>query len=320
MSGPQDYMHAANAGAHEIARFGWWVLIVFGIAAALVWLLLARIGLRDESGSFAEHAPAEEEVGRPWIVIGGLGIPAVVFFAFFALMFAPMRASSTHARAGQPADIHVVGHQWWFEGQYRGAGIDQSVWVPTELHIPVGKPVDIELETRDVIHSFWIPKLHGKVDLVPGEINRVRVIADVPGVYRGECGEFCGVQHAHMRLEIVAESPDRYAAWLESQRAPARPSYSSDEVTRGQQVFLSAPCALCHTIRGTEARGSVGPDLTHVGGRARIAGGSFENTPANLAAWIIDAQSLKPGAQMPSMRQLSGTDLRALVAYLQSLR
>ena len=319
-SGPQDYMRGANPAARDIASFGWWVLIVFCVAAALIWLLLARIVLRDDDSNFAMHAPAEEEKGRPWILIGGLGIPAVVFLAFFALMFAPMRASPSHQHADKPADIRVVGRQWWFEAEYRGDRPDQSVHVPTELHIPVGRPVDIELESRDVIHSFWIPKLQGKVDLVPGRINRVRIMADQPGTYRGECAEFCGMQHAHMRIDIVAEPPDLYQAWLDSQRAPAPAPPPDGQAARGHDVFLSAACAACHTIRGTEARGSIGPDLTHVGGRARIAGGSLENTPANLAAWITDAQSLKPGSRMPSLRQLSGQDLRALVAYLQSLR
>jgi cytochrome c oxidase subunit II len=312
-------MRGANPAAREIASFGWWVLIVFCVAAAVVWALLARIALRFDDGSFAKHAPAEDEKWRPWIWIGGLGIPAVVFFTFFALMFAPMQASPSHQHAEKPADIHVVGRQWWFEAEYRGKTPDLSVRVPTELHVPVGKPVDIALETRDVIHSFWIPKLQGKVDLVPGRVNRVRIMADEPGIYRGECGEFCGVQHAHMRIEIVAESPAYFEAWLAAQRAPAR-GPEDELAVRGREVFLGAACALCHTVRGTSAQGLVGPDLTHVGSRNRIAGGSFENNTANLAAWVTDAQSMKPGAQMPSMRQLTGTDLRALVAYLQTLR
>jgi len=319
-TGPQDYMRGANPAARDIASFGWWVLIVFCVAAAVVWVLLARIALRFDDGSFAAHAPAEDEKGRPWIWIGGVGIPAVVFLTFFALMFSPMQASPSHQHADKPADIRVVGKQWWFEAEYLGKTPDMNVRVPTELHIPVGKPVDIELETRDVIHSFWIPKLQGKVDLVPGRVNRVRIMADEPGVYRGECAEFCGVQHAHMRIEIVAEPPAFFEAWLEAQRAPAEEPDVASQVARGRDVFLGAACALCHTIRGTPAQGSVGPDLTHVGSRTRIAGGSFENNTANLAAWITDAQSMKPGAQMPSMRQLPGPDLRALVAYLHSLR
>jgi cytochrome c oxidase subunit II len=318
-SGPQDYMQGANPAAREIASFGWWALLSFSVAAAIVWAILVRIALRYDDSNFATHAPAEEARGRPWILIGGLGIPGVVFLAFFVMMFGPMKASPAHQQANQPADIRVVGRQWWFEAEYRGERPDLAVRVPTELHIPVGKPIDIELETRDVIHSFWIPKLHGKVDLVPGRINRVRLMADEPGVYRGECAEFCGVQHAHMRIEIVAEQPAFFEAWLDMQRASAEEP-RDERIARGREVFLSAACALCHTIRGTEARGLLGPDLTHVGGRARIAGGSFENTTANLAAWIVDAQSMKPGAQMPSMRQLSGPELRALVAYLQSLR
>lgn len=320
-SGPQDYLHGANHAAREIATFGWWVLVCFMVASLVVWVLLARILLRFSDGSFAAHEPAEEERGRPWILIGGLGIPAVVFFTFFFLMFGPLEATPAHEGGGRPADIRITGRQWWFEAEYQGSTPDQNVRVPTELHIPVGVPVDIAVQTRDVIHSFWIPRLHGKVDLVPGRVNHLRIVADQPGVYRGECAEFCGVQHAHMRIEIVAEPRDFYQAWLAAQRAPAKqPAPDAAQLAQGREVFLSAACALCHTIRGTGAHGLLGPDLTHVGSRARIAGGSFENNAANLAAWITDAQSLKPGAQMPSLRQLEGADLRALVAYLQSLR
>jgi cytochrome c oxidase subunit 2 len=318
---PQDFMHAANPAAREVASFGWWVLIVFCVAAATVWVVLAWIAMRYDDGSFAAHADAEEERGRGWILIGGFGIPAVVFITFFFLMFAPMKSASMHEHANHAADIHVIGRQWWFEAEYRGEGLGQRVRVANELHIPVGKPVDIELETRDVIHSFWIPKLQGKVDLVPGQINHVHLMADQPGTYRGECAEFCGVQHAHMRIDIVADPPDLYDSWLQAQRASAQePEATNDLATHGRDVFLASGCSLCHTIRGTGAGGTVGPDLTHVGGRTRIAGGSFLNNTANLSAWIVDAQSMKPGAQMPDMRLLSGPDLHAIVAYLQTLR
>jgi len=319
-SGPQDFMRAANPAARDIASFGWWLLVVFCVAAAIVWLVLAYIALRYDDGSFAAHAPADADEPKRWIVIGGLGIPAVVFLTFFALMFGPMRGSTAHQAGGAAVDIRVIGRQWWFEAEYLGHQVDEAVHVPSELHIPVGRPVDIELETRDVIHSFWIPKLHGKVDLVPGRVNHVRLLADTPGVYRGECAEFCGAQHAHMRIDIVAELPVYFDAWLESQRADAAQPDVDEKVLHGRDVFMASACALCHTVRGTQARGSIGPDLTHVGSRRRIAGGSFENTTANLSAWITDAQSMKPGARMPSLRQLSGPDERALVSYLQSLR
>jgi cytochrome c oxidase subunit 2 len=221
-----------------------------------------------------------------------------------------------HQRA---ADIRVTGEQWWFNAEYLFARPDLDVPAPTEIHIPVGRPIDVELVTRDVIHSFWVPRLQGKVDLIPGETNRIRLQADTAGVYEGECAEFCGVQHAHMRLQIVAQDPAEYAKWLDHQREAASPSDDPDAV-RGGEVFQAAACPLCHTVRGTLAYGQVGPDLTHVGSRKRIAGGMLDNNTANLAAWIVDAQSIKPGARMPTLRQLSGADLRALVTYLQSLR
>jgi cytochrome c oxidase subunit 2 len=310
-------MHGASGSAQNLATFGWVVLVVFCVAAAIVWLLLAWIANRRR-GSFESHAPVDLDDGKEWIVIGGLVVPTIVFVAFFAWMFLPMRALPMHRDAG-PAEIRVDGQQWWFEAEYLAAEPGLRVVVPTEIHIPVGRPVDLDLKTRDVIHSFWIPKLQGKVDLVPGVTNHVQLRADRPGVYEGECAEFCGVQHAHMRLEVVAEPPAQYKAWLEKQRAPASSEASTPEVEHGRDVFEAAACPLCHTVRGTAANGRIGPDLTHVGSRRRIAGGMLENNTANLAAWIVDAQALKPGAQMPTLRQLDGADLRALVAYLQSL-
>jgi cytochrome c oxidase subunit 2 len=314
-------MHGASAAARHIATFGWWLVLVFCAATVVVWLVLAYIGFRNRQGSFAAHAEASTDEGKGWIAIAGFCVPAAVFIAFFFLMFLPMDAMPMHQHPEHRADIRVTGQQWWFDAEYLGDTPDLAVHVPTELHIPVGKAVDIELVSRDVIHSFWVPKLQGKVDLVPGHPNRIRIQADVPGIYEGECAEFCGVQHAHMRIAIQAQPPDMYAAWLQDQR---RPAYDAPDesavVARGRDVFMSAPCTGCHTVRGTPAQGRIGPDLTHVGGRASIAGGSLPNDTAHLTAWIVDAQSLKPGAQMPTMRTLSGQDLRALVAWLQSLR
>lgn len=317
-------MHGASAAARHIATFGWWVLGVFCVAAVIVLLVLLYLGLRDRTGSFQRHIDASTDEGKGWIAIAGLVIPGVVFIAFFFLMFAPMDAMPMHEHAAEP-DIRVTGQQWWFEAEYLGKTPDQNVRVPTELHVPVGRPVDIELVSRDVMHSFWVPKLQGKVDLVPGQPNHVRIQADAPGVYEGECAEFCGAQHAHMRIEIVAQPPAYYDAWLQAQRGPAAEPAAdaadarTAEVAHGRDVFLSAACALCHTVRGTGANGKVGPDLTHVGSRRRIAGGSLPNNTATLTAWVVDAQALKPEAQMPTMRSLPGPELRALVAYLQSL-
>jgi cytochrome c oxidase subunit 2 len=315
--GPQNYLEGASPAARSIAQFGWTVLAVFCVMTLAIWLLLVWIALRRR-GSLAEHAPIELSDGISWIVVGGLVIPASAFAAVFALMMRPMHAGTPHA-PGTRAQVRVTGQQWWFDAQYVFDEPSLNVDSPTELHIPVGAPVEVELASQDVIHSFWVPKLGGKVDLIPGETNHLRLEADRPGVYAGECAEFCGVQHAHMRIEVVAQSPREFASWLEAQRQPALMP-SDPEAARGQDVFLNNACPLCHTIRGTASQGKIGPDLTHVGSRRRIAGGMLENNAANLAAWVIEAQAIKPGSQMPTLRGLNGADLRSLIAYLQSLR
>jgi cytochrome c oxidase subunit 2 len=193
------------------------------------------------------------------------------------------------------------------------------VTVPTELHVPVGRPVTIELVSRDVIHSFWVPKLHGKVDLVPGMTNVVHLQADRPGLYSGQCAEYCGMQHAQMRIQVVAQSPAAWRAWLDAQRAPAAEP-KSELARHGRDVFMQGACPLCHTVRGTPALGSVGPDLTHLASRDRIAGGALENDVANLSAWVTHAQSLKSGVAMPNLTQFTCEQLNALVEYLKGLK
>jgi cytochrome c oxidase subunit II len=320
-SGPQNFLFAGGPAAGHLARLGWIALITFSVVTVLVWVLLV-LAVTRRRGSFDEHAPVEPEPSRTgvdWIIVGGIAIPLLILTVLFVLTLGtlghfPMKDMMTPAPA-----IRVTGRQWWFEGQYLDGGLDGRFKVATELHIPAGRPVNLELVTRDVIHSFWIPKLHGKVDLVPGIVNHIRIQADRPGIYEGECGEYCGAQHAHMRLRVIADTPAVYARWRRGQLADAHDP--ADAATRhGREVFLSSACALCHTIRGTPAQGDVGPDLTHVGSRGRIAGGMLDNNTANLAAWIVHAQSLKPGAQMPDMDQLDGDQLRDLTSYLQSLK
>jgi cytochrome c oxidase subunit II len=318
--GPQDFMRAAGGSARAIANFGWMVLLVFTAVAILVWLLLLWVSSRRR-GTFADRPKVDAAENRRWITIGGMGIPAAVFFALFVMMFRPMQASPVHDETQRtPADMLITGRQWWFDAEYFGDTPNSSVHVPTEIHIPVGRAVNINLETRDVIHSFWVPKLQGKVDLVPGITNRIQLEADKPGEYAGECAEFCGVQHAHMRILVVAQPEAEYETWLASQRNTAASSQGRPDATYGAQVFQASACPLCHTVRGTDAHGLVGPDLTHVGSRKTIAGGMLVNDTANLEAWITDAQALKPGTQMPTLHQFDGRDVRAMVAYLQSLQ
>jgi cytochrome c oxidase subunit 2 len=226
-----------------------------------------------------------------------------------------------HASTGAPADalrITVTGYQWWWEVVYPGRSPDEVTTTANEIHIPVGRPVVIELRSSDVIHSLWAPSLGPKRDLIPGRTNTLRLQADRPGVYRGQCAEFCGAQHAKMAFVVVAEPAARFAQWLASQRAsPAPPADSVAQ--RGEQVFLGGSCPLCHAVAGTSAGGRIGPDLSHLASRQTIAAGTRPNTRGNLAGWIVDPQSMKPGTRMPPSR-LSAADLHALTTYLESLR
>ena len=187
-----------------------------------------------------------------------------------------------------------------------------------ELHIPVGRPVVVKLQSPDVIHSLWVPNLAGKKDLIPGRTTALRLRADQPGIYRGQCAEFCGFQHAKMALLVIAEHPEEYERWAQSQRESARMP-ESDLAKRGQRVFLTAPCVMCHAIQGTPANGKTGPDLTHVASRRTLAAATVPNTRGYLAGWIVDPQHIKPGTNMPAIT-LAPDDLQALLAYLESLR
>jgi cytochrome c oxidase subunit II len=214
--------------------------------------------------------------------------------------------------------IKLVGHQWWWEAQYSDPEPSRIVTTANELHIPVGKVVKFELQSTDVIHSLWVPNLHGKRDLVPGHPTTVLLRADREGEYHGQCAEFCGYQHAHMRILIVADEPPKFEKWLDTQRQDAR-SPATPIAKSGRDVFLTSQCVMCHNIAGTDARATLGPDLSHIGSHKTLAAGSFTNTPEVLAKWISDPQKMKPGVLMPP-NELSADALNALVAYLESLK
>lgn len=315
--GPQNMMDAAGPAASGLAQLGNWVMWTFVAVTLVVWALIAWVALRRR-GSLDAHAPITADGGQSWILVGGFAIPAAILSIVFIVSLQSIQDFPLSDGNTSVPDIHVVGRQWWFEARYPRADGPGEIPSATEVHIPAGTAVDIELTSRDVIHSFWVPKVHGKVDLVPGRANRIRLRVDEPGVYLGQCAEFCGVQHAHMRLLLVAHPPDDYAAWRRAQERPAHSPATSQE-RRGRDVFMSAACPLCHTVRGTSARGNVGPDLTHLASRKRIAGGMLENNTANLSAWVTQAQSLKPGVEMPDITDFTGEELTALVTYLQSL-
>jgi len=313
--------------AHRIATLSWVMTILFLAVSLVMWILFAYAFYRRR-GSLAEHEPVESGGGEMWIAIGGLIVPFVVLTALFVAGLSllsdfpiPSARALTRAQMAQSMkpDILVIGHQWWWEIHYLNDDPTKAFTTANELHLPAGRPVNIELESADVIHSFWIPALDGKIDLIPGQSNYIRLIASQPGAYAGQCATFCGVQHALMRLLAVVQTPDDYQAWLENQRRPGAVP-ATPQAEAGEQIFVSTRCAQCHTVRGTSANGVFAPDLTHIGTRRMLASDVYPNNNAYLEAWITNAQSLKPGCKMPDLPQYSGVQLTELVAYLRQLK
>ena len=316
--GPILVLRGSGPASDKISHLSGFVLILFCIVAAVMWALIALVVSRPR-GSFDDHATIDAGGGHSWLLVGGFAIPATILFVIFIMGLDTMAAFPIHDGHATPAGILVTGHQWWWEIEYLSENVGERVTTANEMHVPVGKPVDIDLASGDVIHSFWVPALHGKVDLIPGQLNRIRIEADQPGVYRGQCAEYCGTQHAHMILLVVADPPDVYAKWLEHQRSDAAPPTDSVAI-EGQTVLASKPCGLCHTIRGTGAQGKVGPDLTHIGSRRALAANMLRNDDGDLSAWITHAQSIKPGSMMPDLTQFTGEEVQEVVAYLRQLQ
>jgi cytochrome c oxidase subunit II len=302
-SGPASTLAPAGPDADRIATI-WWVMLPVGLAIYVVVLGFGVLAVRRR-----RPAPSRRLL-EVWIPAGTAGLSAVFLVGLTALTLV-----SLEALAPRPAafTVQVISHQWWWEVRYPA----HDVVTANELRLPVGQPVRLELTSPDVIHSLWVPPLHGKVDHVPGRVNTLTVEAARPGRHHGLCAEYCGLHHAHMTLTVVTEPEEDFDAWIAAQRGPARPPVSPQEQD-GARTFLQL-CAACHTVRGTEARGPHGPDLTHVGSRERLAAGLLSNTRENLARWIADPQALKPRVQMPTF-PLPPAAIEALAAYLGSLR
>ena len=314
----QSTLYPGGPAAQKLAHLNWFVLILFLIVTVVMWALIVLVATRPR-GNFHEHAPVDVGGGQNWIIFGGFLVPTIILAVVFISGLGAMSAFPVHDGMNMPAEIRITGHQWWWEVRYMEGQLDRRVLGANEIHIPTGRAVDIDLVSSDVIHSFWVPTLHGKVDLVPGQVNRIRIEADHTGVFRGQCAEYCGDQHAHMILLVVAHSPDDFQKWLAAQREPGFEPVTAPQA-HGRDLFMMRACVLCHTIRGTLAAGTVGPDLTHVGSRIGIAANMLPNDDASLLAWVTHAQSLKPAAVMPNVTQFKGDELRDLVAYLRSLQ
>lgn len=308
--GSPSTLDSRGPGAARIEGLWWlmlWISVV--VMAVVIGLLVVAVVKGRRSDAAADH---RARWGEPFIVVGGVVIPAVILTAVFAISLRDMAAI---ARPDRPTSmtVEVVGHDWWWEARYDGG----EVVTANEIHIPAGQPVRVELTTDDVLHSFWVPQLQAKTDTVPGRINHTWLEASRPGRYRGQCAEFCGLQHAKMAFFVVAQSPEDFDAWLENESEPAQEPTDAN-ARAGQEVFLSSTCSGCHAVEGTAAASDVGPDLTHLAARDTIAGGVLDNNRDNLERFISDPQSLKPGVSMPPT-ELSLDDLQALVDYMEQL-
>ncbi len=310
-----------GVGAARIASL-WWVMLGFGTAVFIlgVVLLFAALFRGRRSTSATASDSVGTDTGRNWPIFGGIVMPLIIIGIVFGYSIYTL-ANVENPNDKAPLQIQVTGRRWWWEVYYT----DQQITTANEIHIPVGVPVELKLKSADVIHSFWVPELHGKMDLIPTRINKLVLKANDIGVYRGQCAEFCGIQHAHTGFMVVVESKADFEKWVNAQQQPA--VVPTDQTAKqGQQVFISAGCVFCHTVQGLDDkqldRSSIdlGPDLTHLASRLTIAGASLTENRGNLAGWIVDAQHVKPGSLMPEMNNINSQDLQALLVYLETLK
>ncbi len=319
--GIQSALDPVGPQSARIERL-WWLM--FWIALTVFVLVIGTLSIaiarrhRNQPIPFPpkDKLPADEPASR--VVAVAVGITVVTLFV---LLFASVVAGKNTRQSlvsKNPVSIQVVGHQWWWEVHYSNPQADQTIVTANEIHVPVGVPININTASTDVIHSFWAPNVNGKRDLIPGYSTAFWFQVDKPGTYRGQCAEYCGLQHAHMSFYLVAESQQDFDRWRQQQiKSAAEPDTETKQ--RGRAVFLSNACVMCHTIRGTIAGSRVGPDLTHVASRKSIGAGTLPNTRGSLAGWIADPQHIKPGVRMPP-NPLSPDDLNALLDYMETLK
>jgi len=309
--GGQSTLSPHSSAAGTISSLWWIMLVGAAIVFAIVVALLALGLLRRRSTDPAERRKITPGTG--FVIALGVAFPAVVIVALFVLTLDALPKTSP-SRGKTRLQVDVVGREWFWDVSYPASGARTA----NEIHIPVGVPVDIRVTSADVIHSLWVPELNRKIDVIPGHTNDVVFDARKAGVFRGQCAEFCGLEHAHMALYVVAQPRGAFRQWLAGEAAPAPPPANA-RLERGQQVLLGSACEYCHRIAGTNATGTIGPDLTHIASRLSLAAGTIPNGRGYLAGWILDPQHIKPGNKMPGTN-LSGPDLQALLDYLGSLR
>lgn len=312
--GPQSALDPAGPDAARIAELSW---VVFALGAGVYLLVLGVLAVPIVRSLHSRRQPdltvASGEPQRWGIWSGGIVLPAFVLLALLFLSVPVALATSPDRDRDHGLAIEIIGHQFWWEVHYPDAGVVTA----NEIHIPVGESVRLHLTSADVIHSFWVPRLHGKIDLTPGHETQITLEADQVGTYRGQCAEYCGLAHAQMAIQVIAEEPGDFNDWLSQQARPAAEP-SGEHPRDGQAIFLGGACAECHTVRGHGATGQIGPDLTHLASRETIGAGVLPNTTGHLGGWIMNPQELKPGNRMPAAN-LDGEQLQALLDYLEGL-
>jgi cytochrome c oxidase subunit 2 len=313
-----DYLVSFGPRGDPVTALLWGLIWLSCFVTAVIGVLVLTGVLvrrrRGVVGNLADEPARRGPNALKWFYVGvPLTIAALLAFLVWTV---GVLAAVDSPRVAPALTIEITGHQWWWEAHYSPGDPGGSFTTANEFHIPVGRPVRIRLDSPDVIHSFWIPQLSGKTDTIPGQLNTAWLQANRPGVYRGQCTEYCGLQHAHMGMIVIADPPAVFEAWRQDQLRPAAPAPPATQ--QGQRVFVTR-CGACHTVRGTEAGGVLGPDLTHLMSRQALASEAVPNTVAGLSGWIANPQALKPGTKMPAT-WLSGGDLQAAVAYLRTLR
>ena len=313
---PSRIQSMLDAAGVQAARIEWLWWLMFWVCTAVFVAVIVALGMALWRGRSAGAArPSDATLIRGVALATAATI--VILTGLLVASVATGRAIGSLPQS-DPLTVQITGYQWWWSIEYLYPQPNLRFTTANELHLPIGRPILFKLRGADVIHSFWVPNLHGKTDLIPGRENTTWLQVDKPGIYRGQCAEYCGAQHAHMALVVVAERSDDFERWVVGQRQPA-PGPTSPAQSRGLNVIERGPCALCHTIRGTSAGARTAPDLTHFASRSTIGAGTVPNTPGYLAGWIADPQHVKPGNRMPPTG-LTGEDLQAVLAYMETLK